>query len=305
MATTRKPGSTGGTRGAGRAAPKRVPSGTSPGGAKPRAVKPAPPAARPAAKGAGRAAAARPAAPKTAGATSGAVGRTGATGKQAAGGASAKSADRVTVPSRKPGPARAKAPPPASPEVVAPAPRAAASATAPATKRAPAKKPLPAAPTAPEVGPFEGDEAPAFTLHASGARTVSNASLAGQPYLLYFYPKADTPGCTKQACALQEALPQLGRLGLTVVGVSPDPMPPIEKFAKKYGLEFPLASDADHKVALAYGVWVEKSMYGKTYMGMERSSFLVGPDGRVVKVWRKVKPETHAAAVLEAMQALA
>ncbi|HYZ34712.1 MAG TPA: peroxiredoxin [Crenalkalicoccus sp.] len=122
--------------------------------------------------------------------------------------------------------------------------------------------------------------------------------------LLYFYPKADTPGCTKQACGMQEALPQLGRLGLEVIGVSPDPLPPIEKFAKKYGLEFPLASDADHKLAEAYGVWVEKSMYGRTYMGMERSSFLIGPDGRVARVWRKVKPEAHAAQVLEAAKAL-
>jgi len=133
---------------------------------------------------------------------------------------------------------------------------------------------------------------------------VSSASLAGQPYLLYFYPKADTPGCTKQACGIQEALPALGRTGITVIGVSPDPMPPIEKFAKKYGLEFPLASDADQSVAKAYGVWVEKSMYGRSYMGMERSSFLVGADGRVVKVWRKVKPEEHAAAVLEAAKGL-
>ncbi|MBX9699004.1 MAG: thioredoxin-dependent thiol peroxidase [Acetobacteraceae bacterium] len=154
------------------------------------------------------------------------------------------------------------------------------------------------------AGPAEGDVAPAFTLRASGSRTVSDTSLRGQPYLLYFYPKADTPGCTKQACGIQEALPALGKTGLTVIGVSPDAMAPIEKFAKKYGLEFPLASDADHKVAAAYGVWVEKSMYGRTYMGMERSSFLIGADGRVAKVWRKVKPEAHAGAVLEAAKAL-
>src|SRR5215212_7673184 len=131
-----------------------------------------------------------------------------------------------------------------------------------------------------EAGPIEGAAAPDFSMPASGGRTVSLEALRGRPFLLYFYPKADTPGCTKQACGLQETLPQLGRTGLTVIGVSPDPMPPIEKFAKKFGLEFPLASDADHKVAEAYGVWVEKSMYGKTYMVMERSSFLVGADGR-------------------------
>ncbi len=154
------------------------------------------------------------------------------------------------------------------------------------------------------AGPAEGAPAPAFTMPASGGRTVSSADLAGKPYLLYFYPKADTPGCTKQACGIQEALPQLGKIGLTVIGVSPDPMKPIEKFAAKYNLTFPLASDEDHKVAEAFGVWVEKSMYGKTYMGMERSSFLVGADGKVAKVWRKVKPEAHAAQVTEAAKGL-
>jgi peroxiredoxin Q/BCP len=99
---------------------------------------------------------------------------------------------------------------------------------------------------------------------------------------------------------VQEALPQLGKLNLEVIGVSPDAMAPIEKFAKKYGLSFPLASDADHRVAEAYGVWVEKSMYGKKYMGMERSSFLVGADGTIRRIWRKVKPEAHAAEVLAA-----
>ncbi|NGM22610.1 thioredoxin-dependent thiol peroxidase [Roseomonas stagni] len=154
------------------------------------------------------------------------------------------------------------------------------------------------------AGPAEGTTAPAFTMPASGGRTVSSTDLAGKPYLLYFYPKADTPGCTKQACGIQEALPALGKTGLTVIGISPDPMKPIEKFAAKYNLTFPLASDEDHKVAEAYGVWVEKSMYGKTYMGMERSSFLVGADGKVAKVWRKVKPEAHAAQVLEAAKGL-
>jgi len=150
----------------------------------------------------------------------------------------------------------------------------------------------------------EGDEAPAFTMKASGGREVSSAALKGKPYLIYFYPKADTPGCTRQACGVQEALPQLGRLGLEVIGVSPDAMAPIEKFARKYNLAFPLASDEDHKVAEAYGVWVEKSMYGRTYMGMERSSFLVGADGRIARIWRKVKPDRHAADVLAAAGAL-
>lgn len=151
---------------------------------------------------------------------------------------------------------------------------------------------------------IEGAPAPDFTMPASGGRNVSLGGLKGRPFLLYFYPKADTPGCTKQACGLQEALPQLGRLGLTVIGVSPDKLPPIERFAQKFGLEFPLASDEDHAVAEAYGVWVWKSMYGRTYMGMERSSFLVAANGTVARVWRKVKPEAHAAEVMVAAAAL-
>ena len=150
----------------------------------------------------------------------------------------------------------------------------------------------------------EGDRAPDFSMPASGGRTVSLAALRGKPFILYFYPKADTPGCTKEACAFQEALPQLGKLGLDVIGVSPDKMPPIERFAKKYGLAFPLASDETKTVAEAYGTWVEKSMYGRKYMGMERSTFLIGKDGKVVKVWRKVSVAGHAAEVMAAAQGL-
>jgi peroxiredoxin Q/BCP len=174
----------------------------------------------------------------------------------------------------------------------------------PAAKKPAAKAAAPAKTASAAAGPAEGAAAPAFSMPASGGRVVSSDALKGKPYLLYFYPKADTPGCTKQACGVQEALPQLGKIGLEVIGVSPDPMKPIEKFAEKYKLTFPLASDEDHKVAEAYGVWVEKSMYGKTYMGMERSSFLVGADGTVKKVWRKVKPEEHAAQVMEAAKGL-
>ena len=149
-----------------------------------------------------------------------------------------------------------------------------------------------------------GDKAPDFSMPASGGRTVSLAALKGKPFLLYFYPKADTPGCTKEACAFQEALPQLGKIGLDVIGVSKDPMKPIEKFAEKYGLEFPLASDAETGVAEAYGVWVEKSMYGKKYMGLERASFLVDGEGVVRHVWPKVKVEGHAAQVMAAAESL-
>jgi peroxiredoxin Q/BCP len=150
----------------------------------------------------------------------------------------------------------------------------------------------------------EGDVAPDFEMPATGGRTVSLATLKGKPFVLYFYPKADTPGCTKEACAFQEALPQLGHIGLDVIGVSPDKMKPIEKFAEKYGLKFPLASDETKTVAERYGTWVEKSMYGRKYMGMERSTFLVGADGIVKKVWRKVSVTGHAADVLKAAQAL-
>ena len=150
----------------------------------------------------------------------------------------------------------------------------------------------------------QGAEVPAFSLPASGGRTVSAAALRGRPFLLYFYPKADTSGCTVQACGVQEALPALAGLGVEAIGVSPDPMRAIERFAAKHALTFPLASDADHAVAERFGVWVGKSMYGRSYMGVERTSFLVDAAGRVARVWRKVKPAGHAAQVREAAAAL-
>jgi len=144
----------------------------------------------------------------------------------------------------------------------------------------------------------EGDVAPDFEMPATGTRTVSKKALRGKPFVLYFYPKADTPGCTKEACAFQEALPQLGHIGIDVIGVSPDKMKPIEKFAEKYSLTFPLASDEK------YGTWVEKSMYGRKYMGMERSTFLIDKAGKIAKAWRKVSVTGHAADVLAAAQGL-
>jgi peroxiredoxin Q/BCP len=150
----------------------------------------------------------------------------------------------------------------------------------------------------------EGDKAPDFEMPATGGRTVSAKAMKGKPYVLYFYPKADTPGCTKEACAFQEALPQLGHIGIEVIGVSPDKMKPIEKFAEKYKLTFPLASDEDTAVAQAYGTWVEKAMYGRKYMGMERSTFLIDGKGKVAKVWRKVSVPGHAAEVMAAAKAL-
>ena len=149
-----------------------------------------------------------------------------------------------------------------------------------------------------------GDQAPDFKLPASGGRAVSLEGQKGKPFVLYFYPKADTSGCTKQACAFEEALPQFGALGLDIVGVSPDPMPPIEKFAAKYKLTFPLASDTEKTAAEAYGVWVEKSMYGRKYMGIERSTFLIDAKGKVAAAWHKVKVDGHAAEVKDAAKKL-
>ncbi len=143
---------------------------------------------------------------------------------------------------------------------------------------------------------MQGDAAPPFEMAASGGRTVSSAALSGRPYVLYFYPKADTPGCTKEACAFQEALPHLGRIGIDVIGVSRDPIPPIEKFAARYGLTFPLTSDPGG-LAEAYGVWGEKSMYGKKHTGMLRATFLVDRRGTIARAWPSVKVDGHAAEV--------
>jgi thioredoxin-dependent peroxiredoxin len=150
----------------------------------------------------------------------------------------------------------------------------------------------------------ENDPAPDFVMPATGGRSVSLQSMRGKPFVLYFYPKADTPGCTKEACAFQEALPALGKLSLAVIGVSKDKMPALEKFAAKFKLSFPLASDADTTVAEAYGTWVEKSMYGRRYMGMERSTFLIDKNGKIARAWRKVSVAGHVKAVMGAAAAL-
>lgn len=150
----------------------------------------------------------------------------------------------------------------------------------------------------------DGDPAPPFSLSASGGRTVTLESMTGAPFVLYFYPKADTPGCTKEAVAFQEALSEMDAMGLRVVGVSKDSVKAIDRFAEKFGLTFPLASDPDGAVVQAYGAWVEKSMYGKSYMGIDRSTVLVDKAGRVARVWRKVKVPGHAAEVLKAARGL-
>ena len=146
-----------------------------------------------------------------------------------------------------------------------------------------------------------GTKAPEFSLAASRGRTVSSAALSGKSYVLYFYPKADTSGCTKEAQAFQALLAQFTASGAAVIGVSRDPIKALDKFADKYGLEFPLASDEAGALTDAYGVWVEKSMYGRKYMGIERSTFVIGPDGKIAKAWPKVKIDGHAEEVLAAV----
>lgn len=146
-----------------------------------------------------------------------------------------------------------------------------------------------------------GSKAPAFSLQTNGGGSVSSAALKGKPYVLYFYPKADTSGCTKEAQAFQALQGSFRDKGVAVIGVSRDPVKALDKFAAKYGLEFPLASDAEGTLTDAYGVWVEKSMYGRKYMGIERSTFLVGADGKIAKMWPKVKIDGHAEEVLAAV----
>ncbi|MBV6657745.1 MAG: peroxiredoxin [Devosiaceae bacterium] len=152
--------------------------------------------------------------------------------------------------------------------------------------------------------PAEGDAAPDFTLPTDGGGTVTLSSLKGSPVVVYFYPKDDTSGCTKEAIAFTENKAAFDAAGATIIGISPDSAAKHDKFKAKYDLAIQLAADEEKSAAEAYGVWVEKSMYGKKYMGVERSTFLVGPDGTVAKAWRKVKVPGHAEEVLGAVQAL-
>lgn len=143
-----------------------------------------------------------------------------------------------------------------------------------------------------------GDKAPAFTLPDQNGGLNDAKFLKGRRYLVYFYPKDSTPGCTVQACGLQSDLEQFNGLGIAVFGVSMDSVASHKKFADKYKLEFPLLADTEKSLIEAYGVWVEKSMYGKKYMGILRSSFLVGGNGKIEQVWEKVNTKTHAQDVL-------
>ena len=145
----------------------------------------------------------------------------------------------------------------------------------------------------------EGDKAPAITVNASDGSSINLAS-PGQPLVLYFYPKDDTSGCTREAQDFTALAGEFAKARVKVIGVSRDPMKSHEKFIGKYGLSVPLVSDEDGRISEAFGTWVEKSMYGRKYMGMERSSYLIAADGRVLKAWRKVKVPKHAEDVLEA-----
>jgi thioredoxin-dependent peroxiredoxin len=150
----------------------------------------------------------------------------------------------------------------------------------------------------------ERTRAPAFDLANQRGERFSSAALKGRPYVLYFYPKDDTPGCTKEACDFRDSLARLSRSGVEVVGVSPDSTESHERFARKYGLSFTLLSDDDKNVARAYGVWVKKRNYGREYMGIERSTFLVDAKGVVRRAWRGVRVPGHVEAVLAELSAL-
>ncbi len=150
----------------------------------------------------------------------------------------------------------------------------------------------------------EGDACPEFSMPSDGGGTISLADLKGKPAVIYFYPKDDTPGCTKEACGFRDMLPDFSGVGAAIIGVSKDKVAKHDKFKAKYELTFTLGSDEDGAVCEAFGTWVEKSMYGRKYMGIERATFLVDADGKIAKVWRKVKVKGHVEEVLAAVQAL-
>jgi peroxiredoxin Q/BCP len=149
----------------------------------------------------------------------------------------------------------------------------------------------------------EGKPAPDFELQSDTGDTVRLSDFRGKPVVVYFYPKDDTPGCTTQACGIRDNYEAFGERGAVVLGISPDDESSHVKFKEKYGLPFTLLADPTHEVAEAYGVWGERKLYGKTYMGGERSTFLIDPDGNVSDVMRRVKPDTHVDQVLAALPA--
>jgi thioredoxin-dependent peroxiredoxin len=149
--------------------------------------------------------------------------------------------------------------------------------------------------------PEPGTKAPAFTLTADDGSKVKLANLKGSPVVLYFYPADDTPGCTREACAFRDRAAELRKLGAKVFGISPDDVNSHARFRDKFKLNFPLLADPDHRVAEKFGAWREKNMYGKTLMGIARSTFLIGPDGVIEKVWKSVKVDGHDEKVLASL----
>ena len=147
----------------------------------------------------------------------------------------------------------------------------------------------------------EGDKAPTFTVATSGGGKISLADYLGKNVILYFYPRDDTPGCTKEACAFRDGFADFKKKGAVIFGVSPDSVKSHDKFVEKFKLPFTLLADEDKKIVEAYGVWGEKSFMGKKYLGVYRVTFLIGPDGTIKKIWPAVKPEEHAAEVLAAL----
>ncbi|HUA36870.1 MAG TPA: thioredoxin-dependent thiol peroxidase [Candidatus Sulfopaludibacter sp.] len=147
----------------------------------------------------------------------------------------------------------------------------------------------------------EGDTAPGFSAATSGGEKVSLADFKGKNVILYFYPRDDTPGCTKEACAFRDQFAEFKKRGAVVLGVSTDPVKSHDKFAEKFKLPFTLLADVDKQIVTAYGVWGEKSFMGRKYLGTHRVTFLIGPDGRIRKIWPLVKPDEHAAEVLAAL----
>jgi thioredoxin-dependent peroxiredoxin len=148
----------------------------------------------------------------------------------------------------------------------------------------------------------QGQQAPNFELPDQDGRAVKLSDFRGQPVVVYFYPKADTPGCTTQACGVRDHQSDYLDSGAVVLGISPDTVAKVKKFHEKYNLNFPLLADEDHAVAESYGVWVTKSMYGRTYLGNERTTFIIDPAGKIAEVLRKVKPAEHDKLVLEALE---
>ncbi len=215
---------------------------------------------------------------------------------KASGKAKAKAKAKAAKPAAKPKPkTKAKKAP-------APAAKAKAPAAPPKAKSKQAPdKPAPAVKSS-SIG--EGDKVPSFDLVDHNGAQVSSAALAGEPYVLYFYPKDDTPGCTVEACGFRDSLPNFTARGVRVIGISPDSVQSHARFVDKHGLNFTLLSDPEKDLAKAFGVWVKKQNYGREYMGIERSTFVVDPNGVVHKAWKGVRVPGHVDQVLDAVRAL-